>query len=65
MVSLAVLSGIYFSQSLVLDPVLKLEYLDATWDDKYIKVGMDAFKAQVHLHMYIILRIKFVMIDTS
>jgi hypothetical protein len=34
----------------VLDPVLKLEYLDATWDDEYIKVGMDAFKAQVYLY---------------
>jgi hypothetical protein len=47
---LAVLSGAYFSQSLVLDPVLKLKYLDATWDDKYIKIGMDAFKAQVSLY---------------
>jgi hypothetical protein len=50
MVGLVVLSGNYLTRPSVLDPVLKLEYLDATWDDKYIKVGMDAFKAQVHLY---------------
>jgi hypothetical protein len=51
MVSLIDFNDLYLSlvltRSLVLDPVLKLEYLDATWDDKYIKMGMDAFKAQV------------------
>jgi hypothetical protein len=34
-------------QLLVLDPVLKLDYLKAAWEDKYIEVGMKAFKSQV------------------
>jgi hypothetical protein len=32
---------------LVLDPVLKQEYLDAAWDRGYLDVGMAQFKAQV------------------
>jgi hypothetical protein len=29
------------------DPVLKLEYIEAAWDDKYLKVGMKQLKSQV------------------
>jgi hypothetical protein len=32
---------------LVLDPVLKLEYLKATWDQEYLDKGMEQFKARV------------------
>ena len=32
---------------LVLDPSLKLEYLEAAWEKKYIKVGMDCLKQRV------------------
>jgi len=32
---------------LVLDPVLKLEYLQATWDQEYLDKGMKQFKARV------------------
>jgi hypothetical protein len=31
----------------VLDPALKLEYLEAAWDQKYIKIGMERMKKQV------------------
>jgi hypothetical protein len=33
---------------LVLDPVLKLDYLNATWDEKYLEIGMKQFKSQVN-----------------
>ena len=33
---------------LVLDPVLKLEYLNATWDQEYLDKGMEQLKAQVN-----------------
>ena len=32
---------------LVLDPALKLKYLDAAWDQKFIKMGMKHLKEQV------------------
>jgi hypothetical protein len=32
---------------LVLDPVLKHEYLRAAWDDEYIDLGMQRFRSQV------------------
>ena len=32
---------------LVLDPVLKLGYLEATWDQEYLDKGMECFKSQV------------------
>ena len=32
---------------LVLDPVLKLEYLETAWEAKYVKAGMERFKSQV------------------
>ena len=32
---------------LVLDPVLKLEYLNTTWDQEYLDKGMEQFQAQV------------------
>lgn len=31
----------------MLDPTLKLEYLDAAWDQKYIKIGMSRMKQRV------------------
>ena len=32
---------------LVLDPVLKLRYLNVAWDKKYLTAGVESFKAQV------------------
>ena len=32
---------------LVLDPAIKLDYLNATWDQEYIDKGMEKFKTQV------------------
>ena len=32
---------------LVLDLTLKLEYLDAAWDQKFIKMGMNRMKQRV------------------
>jgi hypothetical protein len=32
-----------------LDPVLKLEYLKAAWDEEYLNKGMEQFKAQVSM----------------
>jgi len=32
---------------LVLDPAIKLDYLNAAWDQEYIDKGMEHFKAQV------------------
>jgi len=32
---------------LVLDPVLKLDYLNAAWEEKYLEIGMKQFKSQV------------------
>jgi hypothetical protein len=37
----------YIMQLSVLDPVLKRGYLDAAWDDEYIKLGMESLKARV------------------
>jgi hypothetical protein len=34
---------------LVLDPVLKLGYLEAAWDQEYLDKGMECFKSQVGL----------------
>ena len=41
---------LYFS--LVLDPVLKLEYIEATWDEKYLEVGMEQLKSRVIVLIY-------------
>jgi hypothetical protein len=32
---------------LVLDPAIKLDYLNAAWDQEYIDEGMEKFRAQV------------------
>ena len=32
---------------LVLDPVLKLGYLEAAWEEEYLEMGMKCFKSQV------------------
>jgi hypothetical protein len=32
---------------LVLDPAIKLDYLNAAWDQEYIDKGMEQFKAKV------------------
>jgi len=32
---------------LVLDPAFKLDYINAAWDEKYLKIGMKQFKSQV------------------
>ena len=32
---------------LVLDPTLKLEYLDVAWDQEFIKTGMNCMKKRV------------------
>jgi len=40
-------SRLLIDMILVLDPVLKLEYLNATWDQEYLDKGMEQFKAQV------------------
>lgn len=34
---------------LVLDPVLKLGYLEAAWDQEYLDKGMECFKSQASL----------------
>ena len=39
--------GCDWSSCLVLDPVLKLEYLKATWDQEYLEYGMKQFNAWV------------------
>jgi len=38
---IAVCLAYLFSQQIVLDPVLKLEYFTAACDDEYLCVGMD------------------------
>jgi len=39
---------------LVLDPVLKLDYLNAAWEEKYLEIGMKNFKSQVNfLNLYL------------
>jgi hypothetical protein len=42
----------FYSRSLhfclVLDPVLKLDYLNAAWEEKYLEIGMKNFKSQVN-----------------
>ncbi|KIL69004.1 hypothetical protein M378DRAFT_8428 [Amanita muscaria Koide BX008] len=30
----------------ILDPILKCEYVNAVWEDKYVDIGMEQFKAQ-------------------
>ena len=40
-----------FYSSLVLDPVLKLDYLNAAWEKKYLEIGMKQFKSQVELSL--------------
>ena len=32
---------------LVLDPVYKLDYINAAWEEKYLEIGMKQFKSQV------------------
>jgi len=32
---------------LVLDPALKLEYIKAAWEEKYLKIGMKQLKSRV------------------
>jgi len=44
---LSLLSFSNFVTCIVLDPVLKLEYLNATWDEEYLEIGMTHFKSQV------------------
>jgi hypothetical protein len=39
----------HISMILVLDPAIKLDYLNAAWDQEYIDKGMERFKAQVRL----------------
>jgi hypothetical protein len=34
---------------LVLDPALKLDYINAAWEDKYVKIGMKQLKSQVKI----------------
>ncbi|KIL67435.1 hypothetical protein M378DRAFT_74092 [Amanita muscaria Koide BX008] len=41
-------TDIYFIAH-VLDPTLKLVYLSAAWDDKYLEVRIEGFKSQVSL----------------
>ena len=36
-----------YDMLLVLDPVLKLQYLNVAWDKKYLTAGVESFKAQV------------------
>lgn len=31
----------------MLDPVLKLDYLNAAWEENYLEIGMKQFKSQV------------------
>jgi hypothetical protein len=44
---LLIIYMIYLSHVLVLDPVLKLQYLNVAWDKKYLTAGVESFKAQV------------------
>ena len=32
---------------LVLDPVLKLQYLSVAWEEEYLTAGVESFKARV------------------
>ena len=36
-----------YDMLLVLDPVLKLRYLNVTWEKKYLSAGIESFRAQV------------------
>ena len=33
----------------VLDPTIKLDYVNVTWEEKYLEIGMKQFKSQVFL----------------
>ena len=39
---------------LVLDPVLKLRYLNVAWEKKYLSAGIESFKAQVICLLFVI-----------
>ena len=39
---------------LVLDPVLKLRYLNVAWEKKYLSAGVESFKAQVIFLLFVI-----------
>ena len=38
-------------EHIVLDPIMKLAYLEAAWEDKYIKIGRKCLKEQVYLYV--------------
>ena len=47
------------TRGLVLDPVFKLGYLKAAWEQEYLDLGMEKFKARVRpLHCRILSRLK-------
>lgn len=37
--------------SLVLDPTLKLDYVNVTWEEEYLEIGMKQFMTQVFLKL--------------
>ena len=43
-----------YDMLLVLDPVLKLRYLNVAWEKKYLSAGIESFKAQVICLLFII-----------
>jgi hypothetical protein len=40
---------LFLTSILVLDPILKLEYLKATWDQEYLDIGLEQLRAHVIL----------------
>ena len=38
-------------EHIVLDPVTKLSYFEAAWEDKYIEIGRKCLKKQVYLYV--------------
>ena len=44
---LFILIDIPYDMLLVLDPVLKLQYLNVAWEEEYLTAGVESFKAWV------------------
>ena len=48
---LAIVLGFNYYEHIVLDPVTKLTYLEAAWEEIYIEMGKKHLKEQVSLHV--------------
>ena len=53
-VVVVVIIWIHFMTLLVLDPVLKLQYLNVAWEKKYLSAGVESFKTQVICSLFVI-----------